>query len=314
MNLDFFTVASNLVSLFSLIAVGYIAVRLKILDEHASHAFSSLLMKITLPCTIFVSLVQRDYDPSFLRDGITIIIAGIIVFAGLMYLSRYVAILFRVPENCRGVWAFTAAYTNSGFMGFPIALVLFGGEGLALSVLLNIAFNMTIYTIGPLEIARDNPGHEGEKINIKSIIFSNINFATLVSLIFYFGQIKVPAAIISPLNYISGITTPLSMIMIGIALAHSKASELFTDIHAWTNTIIALLVYPAAIALILKFFPLSTNPLVDAVLILIVAMPAASVTAVMCEMYHGNIDFAAKVMFLQNLFCVVTIPLICLMI
>ena len=313
MNLDFFMVASNLMSLFALIAVGYFAMRLKLLEENSSSAFSALLMKITLPCTIFVSLVQREYDPSFLKDGLIIIAAGIVVFAGLMYLSRYVAILMRVPKDCRGTWAFTAAYTNSGFMGFPIALALFGGEGLALAVMLNIAFNLTIYTVGPLEIARDNPGHEGKKINIKSIIFSNINFSTALSLIFYFGQIKIPASILSPLNYISGITTPLSMIMIGIALAHSKASEFFTDIHAWTNSIFGLIIYPAALTLFLKFFPLSSNPLVDAVLILVLAMPAASVTAVMCEMYHGNMKFAAKVMFIQNLFCVLTIPLICMM-
>ena len=103
------------------------------------------------------------------------------------------------------------------------------------------------------------------------------------------------------------------MIMIGIALAHSKASEFFTDIHAWTNSIFGLIIYPAALTLFLKFFPLSSNSLVDAVLILVLAMPAASVTAVMCEMYHGNMKFAAKVMFIQNLFCVLTIPLICMM-
>ena len=313
MNLDFFMVASNLISLFALIAVGYLAVRMKLLNESYSAAFTALLMKVTLPCTIFVSLVQREYNSSFLKDGLIIIAAGIVVFAGLMYLSRYVAILLRVPKNCRGIWAFTASYTNSGFMGFPIALALFGGEGLALAVMLNIAFNLTIYTIGPLEIARDNPGHIGEKFNIKSIIFSNINFATVLSLIFYFGKIQLPDFVINPLSYISNITTPLSMLMIGIALAHSKASELFTDIHAWTNSIFALLIYPAALCLFLKFFPLSSNPLVGAVLVLVVAMPAASVTAVMCEMYHGNLDFAAKVMFIQNLFSVITIPLICMM-
>ena len=314
MNLNFFTVASNLVSLFVLIAVGYLAIRMKLLEESYSEAFTALLMKITLPCTIFVSLVQREYDPAFLKDGLIIIAAGLVVFAGLMYLSRCISILLRVPVNCRGAWAFTAAYTNSGFMGFPIALALFGGEGLALAVMLNIAFNLTIYTIGPLEIARDNPGHEGEKINVKSIIFSNINFATVLSLIFYFGKIQIPDFVIRPLSYLSSITTPLSMMMIGIALAHSKASELLTDVHAWTNSFFALLVYPAAIALFLKFFPLSSNPLVGAILVIVVAMPAASVTAVICRQYHGNMDFAAKVMFIQNLFSVVTIPLICLLI
>ncbi|MBQ3446900.1 MAG: AEC family transporter, partial [Synergistaceae bacterium] len=79
MNLDFFAVASNLVSLFVLIAAGYIAVKTGVLKPEASSHFSSLLLKITLPCTIFISLVQREYDPAFARDGIITIVAGIVV-------------------------------------------------------------------------------------------------------------------------------------------------------------------------------------------------------------------------------------------
>lgn len=314
MNLDFFTVASNLISLFAIIAVGYAALRSGILDDNASHVFSAFLMKITLPCTIFLSLAQREYDPKFIHDGIIIIIAGIIVFSFLLYASRYVSAFLKVPQNCRGVWAFTAAFSNSGFMGFPIALALFGTEGLALSVMLNISFNITIYTIGAMEIIRDNPAHDGQKMDMKAIIFSGINISTLLSLIFYFGRINIPTVIATPMIYLSNITTPISMIIIGMALARTKGSEIFRNIHAWTNTLFSLIIYPAMLCLLLKIFPLSENPLVSAVLILIIAMPSASVTAVICELYHGNINFAAKVMFLQNLFSVLTIPFICMLI
>ncbi len=314
MNLDFFTVFSNLVSLFILIAVGYIAIRSGILTQDASSYFSLLLMKITLPATIFVSLVQKEYDPAFIHDSIIIIIAGLIGFPLMMYIARYIAILLKVDKSYRGVWAFLCSYTNSGFMGFPIALAIFGHEGLALSVMLNIAFNVTIYTVGALEISRDNPNHNAEKINMKSIIFSSINFATLLSLIFYFGRISTPYFILSPLNYLSGITTPISMVMIGMALARESGRELFTNKDAWICTFIRLIGYPVILCVIFKFVHLSSNTLIEAVLILIMSMPGSSVTAVLCQMYHGNVDFAAKAMFLQNLFCILTIPLVCMMI
>lgn len=314
MNLDFFVVMSNLVSLFALIAVGFLAVRLGVIKPEASAPFSALLMKVTLPCTIFILLVQKDYDPSFVHDSLIIIIAGLVIFSGMMYLSRYLAVLFGVPENCRGVWAFSCAYTNAGFMGFPIALALFGAEGLALSVMLNIAFNMTVYTIGALEIARDNPNHNADKIDMKGIVFSGINIALVLSLVFYFGRIGLPKMLAAPINYLSNITTPLSMVIIGMALARSHGLEVFTDRAAWLATLMRLVVYPVVLCLALRVWPLSANPLVDAVLVLVVAMPGASVTAVLCQMYHGNIDFAAKVMFLQNLLCIVTIPAVCMLI
>ena len=116
------------------------------------------------------------------------------------------------------------------------------------------------------------------------------------------------------MKYISGITTPISMMIIGMALAHSKVSDIFTDIHAWTASAMRLIVYPAIFIVILRFFPLSGNPLVGAVLVLINAMPGASVTAVLSEMYHADVDFAARIMFIQNLACMITIPLVCMMI
>ena len=314
MQLDFFTVASNLISLFALIAVGYAAAKSGILKPESSSYFSTLLMKITLPCTIFVSLVMREYDPAFVRDGVTIILAGAVMFLSMLYISHGLAVLSGVPKGSRGVWAFISAYSNSGFMGFPVALALFGNEGLALAVMLNISFNITIYTLGAMEIIRDNPGGSSGKIDVKSIIFSGVNVSSVLSLIFYFGRISVPSAVIVPMKYLSDITTPLSMVIIGMALAHSKASDIFTDIHAWTAAAMRLLVYPLAVMWILRFFPLGGNPLVGAVLVVINAMPGASVTAVLCEMYGGNIDFAARIMFIQNVMCMVTIPLVCMMI
>lgn len=313
MQLDFFTVASNLISLFALIAVGYFAVKLGLLEPESSHYFTSLLMKITLPCTIFVSLIMREYDSAFVRDGVTIIIAGAVMFLSMLYISHGLAGVFSVPKGRRGVWAFISAYSNSGFMGFPVALALFGNEGLALAVMLNISFNITIYTFGAMEIIRDNPGGTSGKIDVMSIIFSGVNVSSVLSLIFYFGRISVPSAVIVPMKYLSDVTTPLSMVIIGMALAHSKASDIFTDIHTWTAAALRLVVYPLAVMGILRVFPLSENPLVGAVLIVINAMPGASVTAVLSEMYGADVDFAARIMFIQNVACMVTIPLVCMM-
>ena len=313
MNLDFFVVMSNLVSLFALIAVGYFCVKFGVLKPEASGYFSVFLLKVTLPCTIFISLAQKDYDPTFVHDSMILIVAGLIAYIGMLYISRLLAKPLGVPEGCRGVWAFTCAYNNCGFMGFPIAFALLGAEGLALSVMLNISFNVTAYSLGAIEIATDTPTHKAEGLNIKSIIFNGINTAIVLSLIFYFGGQKVPEMLASPINYLSGITTPLSMVIIGMALAHGNGLEMLTDRFAWLSSLMRLIVYPVIICLIVKVLPFGSGPIVGAVFVLIMSMPAASVTAALCEIYHGNIEFAAKVMFIQNVLCIVTIPVVCMM-
>ncbi|MBQ7578222.1 MAG: AEC family transporter [Synergistaceae bacterium] len=314
MKLDFFVVFSHLFSLFVLIAAGYFSVRLGAIKAEFSGAFSAFLVKITLPCTIFISLAIRKYDPEFIRDGIILVITGVTIFVFTLYFCRFIARFMGVREGSRGVWSFTCAFSNTGFMGFPVSLALLGIEGLALAVMFNISFNLTVYTLGAIEISRDNPDNKSGKLDMKAIIFSSVNLATVLSFIFYFLQIKLPAIVAAPINYLSGITTPLSMFIIGMALARSKISELFTDKSVWTSAIIRLLVVPVIVFFLLKFITLSANPLVRAVVILIIAMPAPSMTTVLSELYGGNIDFAAKAMFIHNLFCMLTIPLICMLI
>lgn len=314
MKLDFFYVMSNLVSLFIIAAVGYAAARSGLVHEKDTAPLSALLMKVTMPCTIFISLVQREYNPAFINDSIIMLIAGITVFPAMLYIAKYTASLLKVPKNCRGLWAFAATITNAGFMGFPIALALFGSEGLALAVTLNITYNVSVFTVGVMELSRDNPENKSHKIDIKSFVFSSVNYAIVLSLIFYFGRIKLPSMIATPLIYISNVTTPLSMMIIGMILARSKWAELFTDKHAWTCALMGLLIFPLSLCLIFRIFPLGSNPLTGAVLILTVSMPSASITAALSEMYHCNVNFAAKAMFIQNIFCVLTIPLVCMMI
>ena len=313
MNLDFFVIMSSLVSLFALIAVGYLAVKSGVLKPEASAYFSVFLLKVTLPCTIFISLTQKEYDPAFVHDSMIIIFAGLIAYSGMQYISSVLAKPLGVPEGCRGLWAFTCAYNNCGFMGFPITLALLGAEGLALSVMLTIAFNLTVYSFGAMAIAGDRPDHKAEGLSMKGIIFSAVNIATVLSLIFYFGGLKVPAMIASPLTHLSNITTPLSMVITGMALAHSSGMELLADGYAWLSALMRLVVYPVVICLILRVIPFGSSPMAAAVFVLIMAMPAASNTVLLCEVYHGNMEFAAKVMFIQNVLCIVTIPAVCML-
>ena len=60
MQLDIGMVFSSLIGLFLLMGVGWVSVKTKIVPPAASAPMSSLLLKVTLPCTIFSSLATRE--------------------------------------------------------------------------------------------------------------------------------------------------------------------------------------------------------------------------------------------------------------
>lgn len=308
--LNFFDVFFNLVGLFMLIAVGYAAVKLHILPEESSNLFSRLMMKITLPCTIFSSLL-REYESSFLADILICVVLGFILFPMNALLARPFSALAKVDPAHKGVWQFSATYCNNGFMGFPITLALFGQDGLALACVFGIPFNVLVYTWGAKVICEDSRDRTA-RFDMKSVLLTGVNISTALGLIFYFGRISVPEMILSPIVYLSNVTTPLSMMITGMNLARSSIADTFRDRDAITCSLTRLVAFPllnfAVLALANRLLHF-TNPLMVGVLFVVASMPTAAATTSLAEMYGADREFAARCVFISSLFCVVTIPL-----
>ena len=312
MNLDLTQVCFNLLGLFLLIAVGFGMVKLGVVSRDISGQLSRLLLKVTLPCTIFTSLL-RPYDPSFFREVMIILLLGMILFPVNALISAPLARLFRVPQGRRGVWAFCATFCNTGFMGFPIVLAFFGEEDLSMAVVLNITFNLLVYSMGARMICADRAAvGAGVKVEWRTVLFTTINFSTVLGLVFYFAQLSIPSAVLTPLTHLSNITTPLSMIVTGMNLSNGKWSGLRQNKDAITSTLTRLILCPAASFLVLYAAEalLGLNgSAIPSVVFVILAMPTPAVATILAENYQADQEFAALTVFLSSLLCIVTIPL-----
>lgn len=308
---DLSVLFSNLVGLFLLIGVGFMAVRLRVLPAEASKPMSALLMKITLPATIFASMI-RPYDPSFLSLGIAALVLSALFFPLYAALSLPLSRLFRVPQGRRGMWCCCTTFCNNGFMGFPVAYALFGDDGLILAVIMGIPFNLLIYTLGAKMVCMDAAPGDDRSLSLRSALLSPIYGAILLSLIFYFAQITVPGPILTPIQHLSNVTTPLSMFVTGMNLAQGKVSDTVRDRDAISASLVRLLLFPVMTwALMLPFT--SLDPLVVGVTLVIMAMPAPAASTIMGEQYGGCVQLGARVVFLSSLLCIVTLPLVALL-
>lgn len=303
---------SNLAGLFLLIGVGFVLVRADMLPRAAVPHLTTLMMKVTVPATVFSSMI-RPFELDFLKSALMIFVLGFLFTLLYAAVSWGLAHMFRVRKGGRGMWMMCGTFCNSGFMGFPIAYALFGDEGLALAAMVGIAFNLLLYTVGARMLLLDRKGgKELHKVPWKHVIFSTVNLATILGLVFYGLQIPVPAAVLTPIQYLANITTPLSMLITGMNLANGGIVEALRDRDAATASLTRLLVFPVLTWAVLCLMPIS-NELVKSVFLLIISMPCAAMSVVMAEEYHGNAELGARIVFLSSLLCIVTIPLISLL-
>ena len=310
--MDLSVLFSNLIGLFLLIGVGFFAVRTGILPAEASKPLTALLMKITVPATI-VSSMLRPLDMGFLKMGASMLLVGLVILPLFSAASLGLSRLFRVPDGRRGMWCFCATFCNSGFMGFPVALALFGEEGLALTVILSIPFNLMMYSIGAKMVCMDLPRDgSAQAISWGKVIFSVINLSLVVGLFFYFTQIQLPQAVRGPLDYLAGVTTPLSMMITGMNLSQGKAGDIFRDRDILTAAGTRLLILPVLAWGLMRLVP-GLSSLVLGAALLNFSMPSPAAAALLGEQYGGDTQTAVRAVFVSSLLCIVTIPLVSLL-
>jgi len=300
------------VGLFLLIGVGFFAVRAGVVPAEMSKPLSSLLMKITVPATVFCAML-RPYDPGFLKLGGSMVLLSItllLLFAALFWgLAR----ALRVPEGRRGMWCCCATFGNNGFMGFPVALALFGEEGLSLTVIMSVPFSFLVFSLGARMVCMDQPKDgSAAPISWGKVLFSPINLAMAAGLAVYFTQLQIPQAILTPLEYLADVTTPMSMIVVGMNLSQGRLSEMVRDRDAITSSAARLLVCPLVSWAILRLIP-GVDSLVFGALLINMAMPAATMATFLAEEHGGCTQLAARTVFLSSLLCIATIPLISLL-
>lgn len=309
--MDMSVLFSNLVGLFLLIGVGFFAVRGEILPAEASKPLSTLLMKITLPATILTSML-RPFDPSFLVLGGWMIALGTVLVPLFALLSLVLSKVFRVPRGRRGMWCCCTTFFNNGFMGYPIALALFGEEGLTLTVIMGIPFTLLAYSVGAKMVCMDRPEGGGGSISWGKVIFSTINLAMAVGLVLYFAQIQLPTAIKAPLVYLSDATTPLSMFITGMNLAQGRMTDVLRDRDAFTSAGVRLLLFPLLAWGVMRALP-GIDPLVMGAALINMSMPSLAAATLLGEEYGGCTQMAARAVFLSSLLCLGTIPLVALL-
>ena len=302
--MDIKTLITSMVELFIIIFVGYFIYKAKIVDDNFTKKFTKLVLDVTLPAMILASVLTLE-ERQELYDVITAIaVAAALFFVVLPGIGFFLAKLIRAKKEQIGLYTFMNAYSNVGFMGFPVIEGLCGSVGLFYTAIFNLIFNLSIYTLG---IWMMNKGREdAEKFNVKRLLSPGVLLSAL-SIVIYFLDIKFPTVITETIESIGSITSPAAMLLIGCSLAKMDIKSVFTEVRIYPWTIIKQLIIP-----LLLWFPLTMiikNELVLNVTYVLIAMPVANSAVLFATNYGGDSELAAKTTFITTLISLITVPI-----
>jgi len=305
MNELFVVFSSSLIALILCIVVGYICRRRQMFNDTHTSGIAELLVKVAMPCSVFMSLMRPFTMELFWESIATFFIAGAVYLAGGL-VGYILGRVFKTDLKARQVWIFGVGFGNVGFMGLPVIQAVFGVEGLFYVAMALASFNLLNFTWGIWLF--DKSQVTGL---VRAIIRNPALLATCVGFVFFLTGLRLPQAIEGGVSLIAGMTSPISMILIGAILAKQRLKDALVDIKILPPVAAKLIAMPILTWLSLRW--VVPNPLMLGVIVTLMAMPTAATTAIFAEQFKGDSAMAAKLVVVSTILCVVTVPLISLL-
>ncbi len=294
----------QMIVLFIYIVIGYAAAKRGIMDEEFSKKVSWIVVNVANPALTLSAVVNGDGMIEG-RDLLLTALTALVILGGMVVLSLLLPVLFRAEKKERNVYRLMSAFNNIGFMGFPVIAAVYGEEALLYAAIFSMLFNVLMYTYG-IQTAR---GQGMGRIEWKKILNIGV-ISSIIAIIIYLLKIPTPQFFKTTMSGLSGLTAPLSMMVIGISLASIPIRELFMDMRMLSYSLTKLLVLPILCMPVIN--RLVENEMLCGVCMIMISTPAASMNAMLVQQYGDGkeAELAARGVALTTLLSVATIPIV----
>lgn len=302
----------SVLSVLLMIALGFGLAKKGWFDAGASALLSRLVVSVALPAYMMANLMG-GYD----RAGLLAMLPGLpipfVVMGACYALARGLAALLRIPPGRRGTFAAMFALSNTIFIGLPVNLALFGEASLPYVLLYYIANTTIFWTLGSYGIARDGAILQGRpqpafisREGLARILSPPlVSFMAAVALILV--GIHLPKPLMDLSKTLGAMTTPLSMLFIGIVISKVEWRKLKLG---WEILLVlAGRFIFSPLVLILLVYRLDLPPLMKEVFLVQATMPAMTQTPILAQAYGADAEFAGLGTSLTTVLSLFSIPL-----
>jgi predicted permease len=295
-------VVLSLAPVFSLIALGGVLRRLKLLGEEGWAALERLTYFVLFPPMMFMSIIEGSFAGA---DALALgqVLAGtVITMAALMLLAR--PLLAQDGPQFSSV--FQAGIRWNGYVALGVISGLNGAPGVGLAAVgfavlvpINNVFSVLVLS----RYAGSTPASFGRVA--RSIAANPLIISTLLAIVLVQAGVRVSEPVAQTLNLLGDATIALGLICVGAALDIGSMRSAKWPLGA--GTALRLVVMPAIAFGLCNAIGLTGMPL--QVAMLCVAAPVATSSYILARQLGGDARLMANIVTLTTLLSLVTIPL-----
>ena len=296
---SFLTVGRQIITLYLLMAVGYVLGKVRLIDDRGSLNMSNLVMYAVSPCMMLVAF-QRPLESQILHEFITML--GVSTLLHVVFIAGSRLLIREKDPHRRGLMLFSSVFSNCGFMGYPLMTALFGSVGVLLGSAYVAVFNILSWTYGIFAMTGDR-----SKLRLRPLLLNPGVLSILVAMALFLLQITLPEIVMVPVRYLSDMNTPLPMVVVGYQLSHADFRSALRGLYAWVSMALRLLVFPLlALGICLA---LGLDSRLTVIAVVSASAPPAALMSMLSAKFGRDTALASSMVSVQTAFSALTMPL-----
>ena len=273
---------------------------------------SKYIMSIAVPCLCIRGLVT-NLDRASLVEAAPMLLS---VFLGIMVnllVAAAVLPLLKLPRKQKGVFLAMCFLSNTLFIGLPVCQQLFGDVCVPYVMIYYLVNTTLLQLLGVTLIAffGQGDGHKPTALGfLKSFFTKPPVLAVLAAIVMVLTDVALPATADRFMGYLANSVSPMALIYCGYVVYEIGLKNLRLMRGLPTMLVIRLMIAPAICLLFCHVFHI--EGLARGVFTVEAALPVVSQTPVMAGAYGADDRYAAIGATLSTIGCVVTIPILML--
>jgi malonate transporter len=293
--------------IFALIFAGWLARRTGVLGTHATTELNRFIVYLALPALLFDIIAHARWADVW-QPGFA---ASFGLGAALVF-ALTLAVRFHRPRHLAdaAIDGLNAGYANTGFIGFPLALVALGREAMAPTLVATI---ITVCILFAVAIVLIEVGLQTEKrkrhlfVKVGAALLHNpLLVAPILAAIVPAAGLPIPVPVESFLKLLGGAASPCALIALGLFLANEREGA-DRNLGASALLVIFKLVLQPVITWLLATSVFKLSPMLTHTAVLLAALPTGTGPFMLAEFYRREAAITSTVVLASTVASVVTI-------
>lgn len=286
--------------------LGFIFIRRNLVKDSDLSYMSWLVIDVTMPALFFVQVINGGF--SFENKGLFYCFAaGLLIPFAAYALSFPVFSKFPLKLGEKSAIRFAAIVGNSSFIPLPLAMALWGSDGVNACLAYVLGSNIFLFSFGIAMLGESR----GNKNHLFSMVFKHPQaIAFAAGAILFFFHLSPPGWVLDPLDALGRATIPLAMLITGGILGRESFSLEGKQRPLLILALFKLLLIPALVYLVI--LPFKNNQIVNLHLSLILleaSMPSLASAAAYARRFGGDAAMASSGTLVTTLCSLITVPL-----